>query len=138
LVQRTQKSINEAELTESRQRCQTTTYLQLPPRQTAPQLIRQRSQPIQPRPSGTSLSPVSGIASSTTPPPPQSMNIPTLAVTPVSSTPNIVIEHYPTIIRLVSIEEMNTGTDPPPSTIPTLTRAASCIGKIEMSLVETR
>jgi hypothetical protein len=66
------------------------------------------------------------------------MNIPTLAVTPVSSTPNIVIEHYPTIIRLVSIEEMNTGTDPPPSTIPTLTRAASCIGKIEMSLVETR
>lgn len=136
LVQRTQKSISETELAELRQRSQTTTtYLQIPPRQTAPQLTRQRSQPIQPRPSGTTLSPASGNASSTTPPPPQSMNIPTLAVTPVSSAPNIVIEHYPTIIRLVSIEEMNTGTDPPPSTIPTLTRASSCTGKIEIILM---
>ncbi len=136
LVQRTQKSISETELAELRQRSQTTTtYLQIPPRQTAPQLTRQRSQPIQPRPSGTTLSPASGNASSTTPPPPQSMNIPTLAVTPVSSAPNIVIEHYPTIIRLVSIEEMNTGTDPLPSTIPTLTRASSCIGKIEIILM---
>lgn len=136
LVQRTQKSISETELAELRQRSQTTTtYLQIPPRPTAPQLTRQRSQPIQPRPSGTTLSPASGNASSTTPPPPQSMNIPTLAVTPVSSAPNIVIEHYPTIIRLVSIEEMNTGTDPPPSTIPTLTRASSCTGEIEIILM---
>ncbi|XP_046442408.1 protein abrupt-like isoform X1 [Daphnia pulex] len=129
ILPKTQKSISETELAELRQRSQTTTtYLQIPPRQTAPQLTRQRSQPIQPRPSGTTLSPALGNASSTTPPPPQSMNIPTLAVTPVSSAPNIVIEHYPTIIRLVSIEEMNTGTDPPLSAIPTLTRASSCTG----------
>ncbi|XP_046641903.1 protein bric-a-brac 1-like isoform X3 [Daphnia pulicaria] len=80
ILPKTQKSISETELAELRQRSQTTTtYLQIPPRQTAPQLTRQRSQPIQPRPS-------------------------------------------------VSIEEMNTGTDPPPSTIPTLTRASSCTG----------
>uniref|UniRef100_A0A0P5LPZ1 Zinc finger and BTB domain-containing protein n=1 Tax=Daphnia magna TaxID=35525 RepID=A0A0P5LPZ1_9CRUS len=120
------KSNSETELTDSRPRSQNTTYLQVPPRPSVPQVIGQRSQPIQPRPSGTTLSPASGVA--TSPSSPQPMNIPTVAVTPVSAAPNIVIEHYPTIIRLVSIEEMHTVTEPPTSTPPTLTRASSCIG----------
>lgn len=126
---RSPKSCNEIETTESRQRTQTTTYLQLP---TGPaqQLVRQRSQPIQPGPSGTTVLPASGSSSSTPASPSQSLNIPTLAVTPVSSTPNIVIEQYPTILRVVSIEDMNTATDPSISSIPVLTRASSYIGKI--------
>ena len=116
-------------MTESRPRTQTTTYLQLPSGPTAPQLIRQRSQPI-PGPSGTIALPATVNASSTPTSPPQSINIPTLAVTPVSSAPNIVIEQYPTILRLVSIEEMNAGTEPITSSLPALTRASSYLGKI--------
>ncbi|XP_045033779.1 broad-complex core protein isoforms 1/2/3/4/5 isoform X3 [Daphnia magna] len=45
------KSNSETELTDSRPRSQNTTYLQVPPRPSVPQVIGQRSQPIQPRPS---------------------------------------------------------------------------------------
>ncbi|XP_059350479.1 protein tramtrack, beta isoform-like isoform X3 [Daphnia carinata] len=46
------KSNSETELSDSRPRSQNTAYLQVPSRPTAPQVIGQRSQPIQPRPSG--------------------------------------------------------------------------------------
>ena len=101
----------------------------MPPGPAAHQLIRQRSQPIQSGPTGTTLLPTSSIGS-TIPSSQSPLNIPTLAVTPVSSAPNIVIEQYPTILRVVSIEEMNAVTEPPTSSVPILARASSFLGKI--------
>ena len=111
----------------SRARAQT--FLQLP--QTS-QLPRQRSQPILPSQSTTystptsSPSPGSGNSSNVQPISFLPANIPTLAVTPVSSSSNIVIEPFPTILRVVSFEDVSSGGfhELPPST-PVLTRASS-------------
>lgn len=125
---------SDSEATEVRPRFQTTTYLQLP--SPTAHLSRQRSQPIQPVPAGTCVLPVS--SSSTSPTPPTTLNfitpnnipIPTLALTPVSSTSNIVIEQYPTILRVVSIEEVNNlNTEAQASPCPPLSRSQSQLGK---------
>lgn len=137
LVPRSPKSNNyETETTESRQRIQavttTSTHLQLP---SGPliqqQFVQSRSQTILKGSSGTSVSPATGTCSSTPASPASQslLNIPTLAVTPVTTaTPNIVIEQYPTILRVVSIEEMNATTEASSSSLPILTRASSYIG----------
>ena len=52
--------------------------------------------------------------------------ISTLAATSVASTPNIVIDQYPTILRVVSYEDMNTEAQTSP--IPVLTRTPSQSG----------
>lgn len=112
-------------MTDSRQQRILTTSTHLQSAQQHQQLVQSRSQPIL----NKGVSPNMG-----TPPPPasQSLNIPTLAVTPVISTatPNIVIEQYPTILRVVSIEEVNATTEPATSSsLPILTRASSYLGK---------
>ena len=97
-------------------KCAVQTYRQLAP---STQLMnKQRSQTILPSPpgGGGTLLPISTCAPSTTAAQSLSIlspsNIPTLAVTPVSSTtPNIVIDQYPTILRVVSFEEMNVHTE---------------------------
>jgi len=92
-------------------KCAVQTYRQLAP---STQLMnKQRSQTILPSPpGGGTLPPISTCAQPTTAAQSLSIlspsSIPTLAVTPVSSTtPNIVIDQYPTILRVVSFEEMN-------------------------------
>lgn len=127
-ILRSPKGNPENETVELRQRSQTPTYLQLPPGPAPHQLIRQRSQPIQSGQASTAMMPASSIGS-TIPTSPSPLNIPTLAVTPVSSAPNIVIEQYPTILRVVSIEEMNATTEPSTSSVPILARASSFTGK---------
>jgi len=97
-------------------KCAVQTYRQLAP---STQLMnKQRSQTILPSPpgGGGTLLPISTCAPPTTAAQSLSIlspsNIPTLAVTPVSSTtPNIVIDQYPTILRVVSFEEMNVHTE---------------------------
>lgn len=101
------------------------TYRQLAP---SSQLMNKRSQAILPSPSGTYL-PISACTPTTS----QSLsilssNIPTLAVTPVSSTPNIVIDQYPTILRVVSFDEMNVHTELQTTQTPTLARMPSQSG----------
>ena len=132
----------------------TTTYLHVP-NTTATHLIRQRSQPSPSStgmagnllvPVGSSSSLSLGRSSATPPPhpaPTQSQlsflapSIPTLAVTPVSSGPNIVIEQYPTILRVVSIDDMNMTTtstefQASSSSVPALARTPSQSGKITL------
>lgn len=141
LVPRSPKSNNyEIETTESRQRILAATHLQLPPGPLAQQqLVQSRSQTMLKGSSGTSVSPATGTCSSTPASPASQsiLNIPTLAVTPVStSTPNIVIEQYPTILRVVSLEEMNATTEASTSSsLPILTRASSYIGKQPHSVI---
>ena len=125
--------VNRSAVEATELKCAVQTYRQLVP---STQLVNKpRSQTILPSPpsGGGTLLPISTCPQPTTAAQSLSIlspnNIPTLAVTPVSSTtPNIVIDQYPTILRVVSFEEMNVHSEIQAAT-PTLTQRSTHSGK---------